>query len=183
MAPRGLRSDGKCADRKDTLVRGAAERTSSTGAMAQRRRADALASALPLPLKAVNIQMGVLPREHLGQGFPPRGVRAAPRALGTVAVRARRHQEGQAAEERGTLPPSWHARSRRWGPRDALGWCVHTSRRWSVGLAWHAGSPTDNVFVLNGPWGPSRAAQQTLRQGLRARRRPCAVPSIEQDDL
>ena len=164
VAPRGLGSDGKRAARKDTLVRSAEERTSITGAMAQRRGADAKASALPLPLEAVNIQMGVLPREHLGQGLPPRGVRAAPRALGTAAVRAGRYQEGQAAKERGTLPPSWHACGRRWGPRAAIGWCVYTSRRSSVGLGWHAGSPTCNVFALKGPWGPSpsRASQQTL---------------------
>src|SRR5262249_49768750 len=101
-------------------------------------RGGRLASALPLTLEEGTIQMGMLPREHLGQGFPPRGVRAAPRALGTGAVRAGRHQEGQAAEERGTLPRSWHARGRRWGPRAALGWCVQTSRRWSGGPGWHA---------------------------------------------
>ncbi len=124
------------------MARGLIGRTRLSEALRSVRASRALASALPLPLEEVNIQMGVLPREHLGQGFPPRGVRAAPRVLGTVAVRAGRHPEGQAAEERGTLPPSWHARGRRWGPRNALRWCIHTSRRWSVGLAWHAGSPT-----------------------------------------
>jgi hypothetical protein len=108
--------------------------------------------------------MGVFPREHLGQGFPSRGVRAEPGAFSTVAARAGRRQDGEKVEERGKLPPARHARDRRWGHRDVLGWCVHESRRWRVNHAWHADSPRNKVSLFNAAGGKSRslASQQTL---------------------
>jgi hypothetical protein len=109
----------------------------------------AVAPSSLLPQQRVDIQMRMLAREEISNGFPLGQVGSYPAALYGAAPRTGRHQGLQAVQESGR-PPSWcQRRTHHRVHRYEIGLRVHRCSRWSFSHVWHRSDLSHRISRLN----------------------------------
>jgi hypothetical protein len=91
----------------------------------------AVAPSLPLPQQRVDVQMRVLSREEIGNGFPLGQVGSYPAALYGATPRTGRHQGLQAVQESGRPPSLCQRRTQHRVHRHEVVLRVNRCNRWS----------------------------------------------------
>jgi hypothetical protein len=108
-----------------------------------------MAPSLLLPQQRVDVQMSVLSRKEIGNGFPLGQVGSYPSALYGAKLHTGRHQGLQTVQE-SSGPPSL---CQRWtshrGHRHEIVLRVNRCSRWSFSYRWHRSSLPHRIFRLN----------------------------------
>jgi hypothetical protein len=109
----------------------------------------AMAPSLPLPQQRVDVQMRVLAREEISNGFPLGQVGSYPSALYGTTPRTGRHQGLQAVQESGRPPSLCQSRIHHRVHRHEIVLRVHWCSRWSFSHVWHRSGPSHRISRLN----------------------------------
>jgi hypothetical protein len=108
-----------------------------------------VAPSLLLPQQRVDVQMRVLAREEISNGFPLGQVGSYPAALSGAAPRTGRHQGLQAVQESGRPPSLGQRRTHHRVHRHELVLRVNRCSRWSFSHVWHRSGLSHRISRLN----------------------------------
>jgi hypothetical protein len=102
-----------------------------------------------LPQQRVGVQMRVLAREEISNGFPLGQVGSYPAALYGATPRTGRHQGLQAVQESGRPPSLCQRRTHHRVHRHEIVLHVNRCGCWSFSHMWHKSSPHHRISRLN----------------------------------
>jgi len=108
-----------------------------------------MAPSLLLPQQRVDVQMRVLAREEIGNGFPLGQVGSYPAALYGATPRTGRHQGLQAVQESGRPPSSCQRWTQYRVHHHAIGLRVTQYSCWSFSHVWHRSGLSHRISRLN----------------------------------
>ena len=109
----------------------------------------AVAPSLLLPQQRVDVQMRVLAREEISNGFPLGQVGSYPAALYGAAPRTERHQGLQAVQESGRPPSLGQRWTQHWVHRYEIVLRVNRCSCWSFSYRWHRSGLSHRISRLN----------------------------------
>ena len=108
-----------------------------------------MAPSLLLPQPRVDVQMRVLSREKIGNGFALGQVGSYPSALYGAMPHTGRHQGLQAVQESGKPPSLCQTWTHHRVHRHEIVLRVNRCSRWSFSHVWHRNSPIHRISRLN----------------------------------
>jgi hypothetical protein len=108
-----------------------------------------VAPSLPLPQQRMDVQMRVLAREEIGNGFPLGQVGSYPAALYGATPRTGRHQGLQAVQESSRPPPLCQRWTQHRVHHHAIGLRVNQCSCWSFSHMWHRSGLSRRISRLN----------------------------------